>query len=119
MLLYRVQVSTPDYYPDREEALSPEGLTAILSQGEGERSPHSPLLQSQPAEQLSLERPKSIEESPSCISDTRGNEDPIASEAVGACSSWLAKWLRTRVPEHSDLRACTRESPSPLCVLVL
>lgn len=76
-------MSTPDYYPDREEALSPESLTAGVLQGEVERSPHSPLLHAQPAEQLSLERPKSIEEGSSCISDTRGNEDPNANETVG------------------------------------
>ena len=79
------QVSTPDYYPDREEGLWPENLMARFSQGEGERSPISPLIHAQSAEQLQqlgFERVKSNEEGPSCISDNKSNEAPNANEAV-------------------------------------
>lgn len=79
------QVSTPDYYPDREEGLWPENLTARFSQGEGERSPISPLIHAQSAEQLQqlgFERAKSNEEGPSCISDNKSNEAPNANEVV-------------------------------------
>ena len=79
------QVSTPDYYPDREEGLWPENLTARFSQGEGERSQISPLIHAQSAEQLQqlgFERAKSNEEGLSCISDNKSNEAPNANEVV-------------------------------------